>query len=123
MVTQNMLRKHERKYVASEKNNSICDTFRSNQMPLTDQIIVRAHLFLNYNLIQVRWVKNVSYFLSSYHFSYIKISSMLSIHTIYALFKIASWMNVYNSPKLIQRFIYSLALVALQWEEKLKWKI
>ena len=33
MVTQNMIRMHEEKYVFSEGKKTICDYSRSNQMP------------------------------------------------------------------------------------------
>ena len=58
MATQNMLRTHDQgKEVFSMKKNRICDSSRSNQMPLTDQITdffsLRAHLFLCYHLISM----------------------------------------------------------------------
>ena len=37
MVTQNMLRTHERKWVISMKENPICDCFRTIQMTWTNQ--------------------------------------------------------------------------------------
>ena len=38
MVTRNMVRTHEEKYIFFGDNTPICDCSRSNQMPLTGQL-------------------------------------------------------------------------------------